>query len=239
MGDDLMGMLSDMSDPEQEGNADEKGMGDLLGSLLGGAGGSGDLGALLGGLVGSGGAAGGSPSGGDAGDLMGMLGGLMGGGASPSASSGSASSDDAGDLMGMLGGMMGGGATESAGSSPADAGGLGIVGDRVLHLEGILVSAPTRYTVQVAAQEHVERLVARAREALPSADVSGTVGSGHTLEECVTSLEFEPSEIVLLGSSRLAASHRVFLSATAHRISRALSVPMVVIPRDHVAPVVN
>ncbi|CCI52934.1 MAG: universal stress protein [Tetrasphaera jenkinsii] len=90
-----------------------------------------------------------------------------------------------------------------------------------------------------AAQEHVERLVARAREALPSADVSGTVGSGHTLEECVTSLEFEPSEFVLLGSSRLAASHRVFLSATAHRISRALSVPMVVIPRDHVAPVVN
>ncbi|MCC6784280.1 MAG: SET domain-containing protein-lysine N-methyltransferase [Planctomycetes bacterium] len=30
------------------------------------------------------------------------------------------------------------------------------VGDRVLHLEGILVSAPTRYTVQVGAQEHVE-----------------------------------------------------------------------------------
>ena len=106
MGDDLMGMLSDMSDPEQEGNADEKGMGDLLGSLLGGAGGSGDLGALLGGLVGSGGAAGGSPSGGDAGDLMGMLGGMMGGGATESAGSSPA---DAGGLGGLLGGLLGGG----------------------------------------------------------------------------------------------------------------------------------
>ena len=108
MGDDLMGMLSDMSDPDQEGNAGEKGMGDLLGSLLGGggAGGSGDLGALLGGLMGGGGAAGGSPSGGDAGDLMGMLGGMMGGGATESAGSGTA---DAGGLGGLLGGLLGGG----------------------------------------------------------------------------------------------------------------------------------
>ncbi|GAA1798250.1 universal stress protein [Nostocoides veronense] len=84
-----------------------------------------------------------------------------------------------------------------------------------------------------AAQEHVERLVAHAQDVMPSGQVTGSVGSGHTLEECVTSLDFEASEIVLLGSSRLAASHRVFLSATAHRISRALPVPMVVIPRDH------
>ena len=108
MGDDLMGMLSELSDPDQEGNTDEKGMGDLLGSLMGGggAGGSGDLGALLGGLMGGGGAAGGSPSGGDAGDLMGMLGGLMGGGATESAGSSAA---DAGGLGGLLGGLLGGG----------------------------------------------------------------------------------------------------------------------------------
>ena len=30
MGDDLMGMLSDMSDPDQEDNTGGKGMGDLL-----------------------------------------------------------------------------------------------------------------------------------------------------------------------------------------------------------------
>ena len=124
------------------------------------------------------------------------------------------------------------------------AGALAAVRDIPLRLVSLVAldpdpSADSQDSRVEAAQEHVECLVARAREALPSGDVSGTVGSGHTLEECVTSLEFEPSEIVLLGSSRLAASHRVFLSATAHRISRALSVPMVVIPRDHVAPVVN
>ena len=64
MGDDFMNMLSDTDDPDEESNAGEKGMGDLLGSLLGGggAGGSGDLGSLLGGLMG-GGAAGSSAGG--------------------------------------------------------------------------------------------------------------------------------------------------------------------------------
>jgi len=119
MGDDLMGMLSQMSDPDEESNTDEKGLSDLLGGLMGGgAGGSGDLGSLLGGLMGGG--ATGSSAGGSADDMMGMLGGLMGGGAS-----GGTSGGDAGDLMGMLGGLMGGGATESAGGSAADAGGLG------------------------------------------------------------------------------------------------------------------
>ncbi len=107
MGDDLMGMLSQMDDSEEGHNAGDKGMADLLGSLMGG-GGSGDaggLGALLGGLMG-GGAAGGSASGGSADDMMGMLGGLMGGGAAQSAGSGDA---DAGGLGGLLGGLLGGG----------------------------------------------------------------------------------------------------------------------------------
>jgi len=108
MGDDLMGMLSDMDDSEEAGHVPDKGMGDLLGSLLGGgAGGSGDLGGLLGGLMGGSSASGGSPSGGEAGDLMGMLGGLMGGGAAESTSG--SSSADAGGLGGLLGGLLGGG----------------------------------------------------------------------------------------------------------------------------------
>ena len=83
-----MGMLSQMSDPDEESNTDEKGLSDLLGGLMGGgSGGSGDLGSLLGGLMGGGAtgssAGAGSASGGDAGDLMGMLGGLMGGGGAP------------------------------------------------------------------------------------------------------------------------------------------------------------
>lgn len=77
MGDDLMDMLSQPSDPDENDAADQ-GHKDLLGSLMGGAGGAGGLGALLGGLMGGGGESAGS------GDLLGsLLGGLMGGG-SPS-----------------------------------------------------------------------------------------------------------------------------------------------------------
>ncbi|XVX19434.1 universal stress protein [Actinomycetota bacterium] len=86
----------------------------------------------------------------------------------------------------------------------------------------------------VAAEEHTDALVERARQELPAGiTVSGVVGSGHDLEECVTSLDFEPAELVLFGSSRLGAPRRVFLGATAHRIARALPVPMVVVPRDY------
>lgn len=85
-----------------------------------------------------------------------------------------------------------------------------------------------------AAERHAASLVDIARERLPAGNpVTGIVGSGQDLEECVASLSFEESELVLLGSSRLGAPRRVFLSAAAHRISRALPVPMVVVPRDY------
>ncbi len=121
MGDNFMDMLSDTDDPEEQGNVADKGMADLLGSLMGGGGSgeAGGLGDLLGSLMGGGSAA--NPTGGESSDMMGMLGGLLGG----APSGGAASSGDAGDMMGMLGGLMGGGATESAGSGAADAGGLG------------------------------------------------------------------------------------------------------------------
>ena len=81
MGDDLMDMLSQPSDPDENDAADQ-GHKDLLGSLMGGAAPGNQsaaqeddagLGGLLGGLMG----------GGSAGGLGGLLGGLMGGG-SPS-----------------------------------------------------------------------------------------------------------------------------------------------------------
>ncbi|MBP6996540.1 MAG: universal stress protein [Phycicoccus sp.] len=83
------------------------------------------------------------------------------------------------------------------------------------------------------AEAHRDALVEQAQAALPAgANVTGVIGTGRSLEDCVTSLDFEPSELVLLGSGRLAPPHRVFLSASAHRISRALPAPMVVVPRD-------
>ena len=85
-----------------------------------------------------------------------------------------------------------------------------------------------------SAERHEEHLVAKAGDRLD--DVSGVVGSGKTLEDCVGTLEFNPDEIVLLGSSRLGGPKKVFLGASANKILRALTVPMVVVPLDYEVP---
>jgi nucleotide-binding universal stress UspA family protein len=48
----------------------------------------------------------------------------------------------------------------------------------------------------------------------------------------VRALDFLDSEIVLIGSSRLAAPKRLFVGHSATKIMRALRVPMIVWPRD-------
>lgn len=97
MSDNFMDLLSGEG-PDKKGQGD-RGMEDLLGSLLGGGGGGGaDLGSLLGGLMGGGGA----QQGGGADDMAGMLGSLLGGGGAQQGGAG-------GLLGGLLGGLMGGG----------------------------------------------------------------------------------------------------------------------------------
>lgn len=113
MADDFMDLLS--GDERHEKGGDEKGMGDVLGGLLGGGGNAGGLGSLLGGLMGGGGSSGGGD------DMAGMLGGLMGG-AGDSPGGGAA---DMGDMAGMLGGLLGGsGSSGSSGGSGGMLGGL-------------------------------------------------------------------------------------------------------------------
>ncbi|EMY35223.1 universal stress family domain-containing protein [Arthrobacter crystallopoietes BAB-32] len=63
--------------------------------------------------------------------------------------------------------------------------------------------------------------------------VTSAVAGGHSIEEAIERLDWDDSEIVLIGSSRLAARSRIFLGTTANKMLRALPVPMVVVPRDH------
>ena len=119
MGDDLMGMLSEPGDPDENDptSQGERGLGDLLGGLMGGGGtgsaGSGDLlGSLLGGLMGGGGAGSGQSSTAGSGDMGDLLGGLMGGGGAGSGQSSTAGSGGMGDL---LGGLLGGGSAGGLG----------------------------------------------------------------------------------------------------------------------------
>ena len=105
MSDNFMDLLSGEG-PDKKGQGD-RGMEDLLGSLLGGGGGGGAaLGSLLGGLMGGGGA----QQGGGADDMAGMLGSLLGGGG------GAQQGGGADDMAGMLGSLMGGGGAQQGGA---------------------------------------------------------------------------------------------------------------------------
>lgn len=83
------------------------------------------------------------------------------------------------------------------------------------------------------AERHAATLVARASDELPAdCPVTSVVGQGESLEEAVAELDFSDSEVVLIGSSRLAQPKRLFLGHSASKIMRALPVPMIVFPRD-------
>lgn len=84
------------------------------------------------------------------------------------------------------------------------------------------------------AEGHVARLASKAEAELPpECEVTSVVGDGESLEEAVQALDFAESEIVMVGSSRLAQPKRLFIGASVNKILRALPVPMMVVPRDY------
>lgn len=83
------------------------------------------------------------------------------------------------------------------------------------------------------AERHAATLVGTATAALPAeCPVSSVVGHGKSLRKAVAGLDFADSEVVLIGSSRLAQPKRLFVGHSASKIMRALPVPMIVWPRD-------
>lgn len=94
-----------------------------------------------------------------------------------------------------------------------------------------------RHADTVAAERHAAELAQTARASLPpECAVTSVVGRGNTLEECVSSLDFVDSEVVLVGSSRLAGPRQLFIGPSAMKMLRALEVPMIVVPREYVLP---
>ena len=82
------------------------------------------------------------------------------------------------------------------------------------------------------AEEHAATLVDQAVTLLPAgAVVTSVVGHGESLEDAVGGLDFADSEVVLVGSSRLAQPKRLFLGQSASKIVRSLEVPIIVWPR--------
>ena len=98
-------------------------------------------------------------------------------------------------------------------------------------------SEDARHELHAIAERHVHDLVAQANDVLPDDfPVTGVLGTGRSLEECVHGLDFDSSEIVMVGSSRLGGPKRLFLGASANAILHALPVPMIVVPRDYEVP---
>lgn len=85
-----------------------------------------------------------------------------------------------------------------------------------------------------AAHDHANTRLAEAAASLAAGgQVSVEVVRGSTVEEAIGALAWDEGEILLVGSSRLAQHSRLFLGVTANKILRALTVPMVVVPRSY------
>lgn len=98
----------------------------------------------------------------------------------------------------------------------------------------VALDAPSRdENAVLEAHLHAEDRLARARElAAGQCPVTAVVASGRTIENAVDDLDFDDGDIMLIGSSRLAANNQLFLGPTASKVLRSLPVPMVVVPRN-------
>lgn len=88
-------------------------------------------------------------------------------------------------------------------------------------------------TAAATADAHLSELVVEVRERLgPDHQIASAVLSAKTTEQAIASLEWDEGDIIFVGSSRLAQPLHLFLGATAAKMLRVLSVPMVVVPKD-------
>ncbi|WP_395244404.1 universal stress protein [Agromyces sp. MMS24-K17] len=80
---------------------------------------------------------------------------------------------------------------------------------------------------------HADRVLDDARSRLPyGVEATAQVVRGDRIEDAVGDLDWHHGELVLVGSSRLAAPNRLFLGSTAAKMLHELPVPMVVVPRS-------
>jgi nucleotide-binding universal stress UspA family protein len=104
---------------------------------------------------------------------------------------------------------------------------------RLLSLVSVdLPSSVDNRVIRIAGAAHADDVLAKALATLPDgleADV--VVARGDSIEDAVSHLSWEPGELALVGSSRLAQPRRLFLGSTAAKMLHELPVPMVVVPR--------
>jgi nucleotide-binding universal stress UspA family protein len=84
--------------------------------------------------------------------------------------------------------------------------------------------------IQIAAAE--ENLVLAARALADAPEIESLVADGLTLESAMKKLNWDDTDVLVVGSSRFAAPRRIFLGSTAARILAGTDAPVIVVPRD-------
>lgn len=111
--------------------------------------------------------------------------------------------------------------------------------DVPLRLVSLVALDPMYGTLRGDADAVLERAMAHAHHVLEEAkaylpegfSVTSTVADGGSVEDAVSKLPWHDGDLIMVGSSRLAAPRRLFLGSTAAKMLRVLDVPMVVVPR--------
>ncbi len=86
--------------------------------------------------------------------------------------------------------------------------------------------------IRIAGAAHADDVLSKALAELPDGvDADVVVARGDSIEDAVSQLSWEPGELAVVGSSRLAQPRRLFLGSTAAKMLHELPVPMVVVPR--------
>ncbi|MCR2810377.1 MULTISPECIES: universal stress protein [unclassified Microbacterium] len=90
--------------------------------------------------------------------------------------------------------------------------------------------------IRIAGAAHADEVLARARAALANGGAAeAVVARGDSIEDAVQNLSWEPGELAIVASSRLAQPRRLFLGSTAAKMLHELPVPMIVVPRTRTA----
>ncbi|CAN7267931.1 universal stress protein [Mycolicibacterium frederiksbergense] len=97
--------------------------------------------------------------------------------------------------------------------------------------ENLAEAADLKELRQIQIDAAQENLAVAARALPESPDIESLVAEGMTLESALKKLNWDDTDVLVVGSSRFAAPKRIFLGSTASRILAGTDAPVVVIPR--------
>ncbi|WNG83216.1 universal stress protein [Mycobacterium sp. ITM-2016-00316] len=97
--------------------------------------------------------------------------------------------------------------------------------------ENLAEAADLKELRQIQIDAAQENLAVAARALPESPDIESLVAEGMTLESALKKLNWDDTDVLVVGSSRFAAPKRIFLGSTASRILAGTDAPVIVIPR--------